>query len=71
METKAKIGEEVVIVETAWIDDSVFYIGYVGTLISLETHMEWATVKTPDMVEQGYVAVKHYAKATPLLKALL
>ncbi len=71
METEAEIGEKVVILKTAWEEDSDVYTGYVGTLLSLETEMEWSTVSTPDMKEGSYVAVAKYTRATPLIKALL
>jgi hypothetical protein len=71
METKAKIGEEVVIMQTAWDDDSAIFIGSCGILTGIEDEMLFATVRTHDMIEEGYVAVISYVRATPLLKALV
>ena len=63
----AKVGDEVIILETAWLEDSRLFKGHVGTLYSLETEREWAVVATPDMIG---IAVKQYIKATELNKAL-
>jgi hypothetical protein len=71
METETEIGEEVVILKTAWQDDSDVYTGRVGVLLNFETECEFATVKTPEMSEESYVAVISYSRATPLIKALL
>jgi hypothetical protein len=71
METEAKIGDEVVILTTAWVEDSPFYTGVMGVLLSIETKNAWATVRPCDMLEGGFVAVTHYVKLTPLTRTLV
>ena len=65
MEKKAKIGEEVIILDVPWQEDRKF-IGHVVKLDKRETTSEWATA----IVNDRMVVISKYVKATKLNKEL-
>jgi hypothetical protein len=65
-----EIGEEVIIIETAWESDKK-YNGAILKLREKETRQWWATCHVrKGSKPKDYVPVKSYARATPLMKAL-